>query len=136
MACRPSDVGKTPTRLGLVAASQNIVSGDLLVNSSGYLALAAGGGGVPIVAVAAQNLASADVGTEFLVYDVNESIKYVCDTDGVPTQAQMNAPADLASKNTIDEDASTDDIFHMDSIVGAAADQKVKGYFVRSAYSA
>lgn len=133
MACLPAELGKTPTRTGKAAGSQTIVKGDMLVNSSGYLATIAGAGGGPVVAVAAQDASSTTEGDEILVYDVSENIKFICDTDDTPAQSQMNGVADVASKSTIDEDASTDDLFFMEEIVGAAADKKVKGHFTFSA---
>lgn len=133
MPCLPIELGKTPTRRAKVAGSQTIVKGDMLVNSSGFLATASAGGNVPVVAIAAEAASSTTEGDKILVYEVTPDIKFVCDTDDVPTQAQMNAAVDIASKSTLDEDASADDIFFAEEIVGAAADQKVRGYFTYGA---
>ncbi len=54
---------------------------------------------------------------------------FVVDTSGTPSQAQMGTYMDtVTNAGTIDEDASTDDLFFAEKII-SAADKKVQGWF-------
>lgn len=124
------------TRKAQVAGSQTIVKGDALIDSSGYLATAAAGGGVPVVAVALEAASSTTQGDEILVMDTSDEVEFLADCDANPAQAEMNKAVDLASKSTLDTDAVLDQIFFAKEIVGAAADRKVRGYFTYGAPNA
>lgn len=111
------------------ATGQTIVKGDMLVdNGSGYLATASAGGGVTPTHIAMETVTTTANGDIVEAMRVNGVI-FEADTDANPAQTDVGTFADIASKSTIDPDASADDIFYIEKIVGAATDNKVQGWF-------
>lgn len=102
--------------------------GQALTTTSGYYATATAGQGTDVEAVCMQGGTVTTNGT-LLTCITTRGVKFVADTDGTPAQTQVGAYADLAGATTIDEDASADDLFYIEKIVGPLADKKVQGYF-------
>ena len=113
------------------AASITFAKGNAVVdNGSGYITNAASSTAVDVYYVAAEDLTSgASVGDMLTCY-VTEGIRFVADTDANPAQTDVGTYADLATVSTVNPDASTNDLFYIESIKGAVADKKVIGYFV------
>ncbi len=114
-----------------LAISQTVVKGDALVWASGYLAVAAST--TEDVAYIAMEDVTTDGSshTECLVLPV-AGVRFEADTDDVVSIADRGAYADLASKSTVNPDATTEKVFVIDEIVGTAEVSKVvRGYFKR-----
>jgi len=123
------DSGKT-IKLPL-AISQTVVKGDALVWSSGYIAVAAST--TEDVAFIALEDVTTDGSshTECLMLPV-AGVRFEADTDDVVSIADRGTYCDLATKATINPDATTEKVFVIDEIVGTAEVSKVvRGYFSR-----
>lgn len=131
MAFLPLDHHEGRTALRQAATGQTIVKGDALVdNGSGYLVPASAGGNVDIRFVAAETVTTTADGQNVLVWST-DGVTFVADTDANPAQTDVGTEADLAAAGQVDPDASTDDIFVIERILGAVSDKKVIGHFTR-----
>lgn len=131
MACLPYNYEDGKAVLIPAKASISFVKGDMLKDDgAGYITVCVAGDGVDVNYVAAQTITSSatDGGTNLLCYPTR-GVKFVCDTDANPAQTDVGTLADIAVVGQIDPDASTDDIFLIESIYGPVADKKVLGYF-------
>lgn len=115
-----------------LAISQTVVKGDTLVWASGYLAVGASTS-TDVRFVAMEDVTTdGSSHTECLVLPV-EGVEFEADTDDVVSIADRGCYADLATKATINPDASTYDVFLIDEIVGEAeVSKKVVGHFVHA----
>src|SRR3990167_4061359 len=112
------------------ANSTTIAKGDAMVdNASGYLTTASAGGNVDIHYVAQEGVTTTSSGQLVLMVRT-KGVWFEADTDANPAQTDVGTEADLATAATIDPDASTDDLFYIESIVGALGDKKVLGFFL------
>lgn len=113
------------------ATGVTITKGDCLVdNGSGFMTTASAGGNVDIRYVAMETVTTTANGQ--LVLAVRTAgVTFLADTDANPAQTDVGTEADLAAAGQVDPDASTDDIFYIESILGAVADRKVVGHFTR-----
>jgi hypothetical protein len=115
-------------RMG-VATSTTVAKGDAMVdNGSGYLTTASAGGNVDVHYVAMESVVTTANGQPVLCCRT-KGVMFEADTDADPAQTDVGTEADLAAAGTIDPDASTDDIFVIESIKGAATGRKVIGFF-------
>ena len=114
-----------------LAASQTIAKGDALVWASGYLA-AATSTSEDIRYIAMQDVTTgATDHTECLVLPVMR-VRSEADCDDVVSIVDRGTYADLATKATINPDATTEKVFMIEEIVGKEEVSKtVRGYFVR-----
>lgn len=123
------DSGKT---IKLPAAiSQTIVKGDVLVFASGYLAVAASTT-EDAYAVALEDVTTdGSSHTEVLCLPV-AGVRFEADCDAVASIADIGTRCDLATKATLNPDATTEKIFLIDEIVGTAeVSTVVRGTFSR-----
>ena len=113
------------------AASTTITKGGTLVdNGSGYLTNGASSTAVDVPFVAMETVTtSATDGDLVLCIRTRGGVIFEADTDANPAQTDVGTYADLASVSTVNPDASTNDLFYIEAIVGALADRKVRGYF-------
>lgn len=112
-----------------VANSTTVVKGDAMVdNGSGYLTNASAGGNVDVHYVAMQSVVTTADG-QLVLMCRTKGVTFEADTDANPAVTDVGTEADLAAAGTVDPDASTDDIFVIESIKGAVGDRKVIGYF-------
>lgn len=116
-----------------LANSQTVVKGDALKWSSGYLAVASTGATQDVRYVALQDVTtSASENTLCLVIPV-EGVRFEADCDGVVSIVDRGTYADMASKATVNPDASSYDDFYIEEIVGVAeTSTKVIGRFVHA----
>ena len=114
-----------------LAASQTIAKGDALVWASGYLA-AAISTSEDVRYIAMQDVTTgATEHTECLVLPVM-GVRFEADCDGVVSIVDRGTYADLATKATINPDATLEKVFMIEEIVGKEEVSKlVRGYFVR-----
>jgi len=114
-----------------VANSTTVTKGDAMVdNGSGYLTTASAGGNVDIHYVAMETVTTTADG-QLVLMCRTDGVTFVADTDANPAQTDVGTEADLAAAGQVDPDASTDDIFYIEAIVGAVGDKKVRGHFMR-----
>lgn len=113
------------------ANSQTIVTGDALVdNASGYLGTASSSTAVDVRYVAAETVSTTSTGQLVLCWRT-DGVTFVADTDANPAQTDVGTEADLAAAGQVNPDASTNDLFYIEKILGAVADKKVIGHFTR-----
>lgn len=116
-----------------VAASQTIVKGDSLAdNGSGLLAVTSSSTATPVTHVAMQAASSTSAGDLVLCVRTKDGV-FEADCDAAPAQTDVGTYADLATKATINPDASTNDIFYVEKIIGAVGTSTVvEGHFNHS----
>ena len=115
--------------------SITITKGDALVdNGSGYLTSAEAGTAVEVRYVAAETVTTTFTGQQVSCYSTlsDTAIRFIADTDANPAQTDVGTEADLATVSTVNPDASTHDIFFIESVVLPLTKKKVKGYFISS----
>lgn len=111
---------------GSVTESKGVALKD---NGSGFLTPVAAGDGATPEYVLMESVSSTTEGDLAVCIPTRGGVRFEADTDAAPADTDANTYADLASKSTIDPDASVDDVFFIEKIKGAAADKKVIGYF-------
>lgn len=131
MACLPYNYEDGKTVKIPAKASVAFTKGDMLKDDgAGYIDVCVAGDGVDVHFVAAETVtAAATDGATLLNCWPTRGIKFVCDTDANPAQTDVGTLADIAAVGQIDPDASADDIFFIEKILGPLADKKVLGYF-------
>lgn len=108
-----------------------ITKGDALVVSSGLLALASSSTATDVMYVGAKTATYAS-GEYADVWPAEPNILYEADCDGVVSTVDIGTFADLASVSTINPDASSNDIFKIEDLIGTAeTSTKVVGRFTR-----
>ena len=118
------------------ATGQTIVKGDALsnVDGTGYYTTVSGGDGVTPTHVAMEDVTTTANG-DMVTCIRTDGVVFKADTDAAVSVVDVGTYADLASKSTVDPDASTDDIFFIESIVGgmgaAESSKAVIGWFTR-----
>ena len=113
-----------------MAASSTVAKGDALEFASGYVQRAdASTAEVRYIALEAKTTAGGE-NPEILCLEVS-GVRFEGDTAGNTSQALVGTKVDLTDHDTINQAASTTDIFFVEAIVGAAANRKVQGFFVK-----
>ncbi len=117
-----------------LAVSQTVVKGDGLKWSGGYLAVIASGSYQDCRFVALEDVTSTDAThPDILVVPTDEDIQFEADCDGVVSVVDRGTYADIATKATVNPDASTYNDFYITDIVGVAeTSTKVLGHFTRT----
>jgi len=115
-----------------VANATTVTKGDALVdNGSGYFTTASAGGNVDVRYVAAETVTTTADGQQVQAWRT-DGVTFEADVDAAAAQTDVGTEADLAGAGTIDPDASTDDIFYIESIPGTVGTStKVRGHFTR-----
>lgn len=116
-----------------LAVSQTVLKGDALKWSSGYLAVGSTGAYQDIQYVALEDVTT-DGSSHTLCQVVPVAdVQFEADCDGVVSIADRGTYADMASKNTINPDASTYNDFLIEDIVGTPeVSTKVIGRFTQA----
>ncbi len=133
MAFRPLNYEEGKVVLMPAATSQTIVKGDALVdNGSGLLGTASSSTAVDINYVAAETVSTTANGQIVKVIPTR-GIRFEVDCDAAPAQTDVGTLCDLATAGTVNPDASSNDLFFVESIdltrgaVGTST--VVTGYF-------
>jgi hypothetical protein len=118
--------------VSLLVGNETFTKGDACVfDGSGHMVKATAAGNVPIFYVIMEDVPvalGAGVAEKLFCRTVNVPI-FEVDTSGTPTQAQMGTYMDtVTNAGTIDEDASTDDLFFAEKLVSASG-KKIQGWF-------
>lgn len=110
--------------------------GPVVDNGSGYLTNADSSTAVDIQYVAAEAKTTTANGDLVAVWPTR-GVRFLADCDAAPAQTDVGTVADLASATTLNPDASTNDLFYIESIdlsdgaVGTST--RVFGHFVEGA---
>ena len=117
-----------------LAISQTVNKGDGLKWSSGYLTVIESGSYQDCRYVAMEDVTSDGSSHPLIIVcPTDEDIEFVADCDDVVSIVDRGTYADIATKSTIDPDASTYNDFYITDIVGAAETSKqVLGHFTRT----
>ena len=112
-------------------ASVAFTKGDMVKDDgAGFIDVCVAGDGVTVRFVAAQTVTAAGTdGATLVPCWPTAGVRFIADTDANPAQTDVGTLADIATVSTIDPDASTDDIFFIEKILGPVADKKVLGFF-------
>jgi hypothetical protein len=113
-----------------VANSVAVVKGAAMVDDgNGLLTLAASGTAVDIRYVAMETVTTTSSGQEVLMVKTF-GVQFEADADAAIAQTDCLTYVDLATNSTINPDAVTNQLFFLESIVGAAGvSTKGLGYF-------
>jgi len=98
-------------------------------NGSGYLRLATSSS-TEVRYIAMESLTTTADGDLLLVLDT-QGVLFDADTDAAPAQTDVGTLCDLATNATLNPDASTNDVFYIQSIIDTAT-SRVQGYFVNN----
>lgn len=60
-----------------------------------------------------------------------DGVIFKASTNGNVTQAKVGTKADLTDHDTVNESASSNDVFIIDEIIGDSSDKEVRGVFVQ-----
>ena len=119
--------------LPLAASITTTKGGAVVDNGSGFLTNAASSTAVDIQYVTAEAMTSGSSTGELVACWPTRGVRFVADCDAAPAQTDVGTHCDLATAATLNPDASTNDLFFIESIdtgdgaVGTST--KVTGYF-------
>lgn len=130
MAFRPKFDTEGKTVLLPMSTGETIVKGDALVaDSDGYYIAAGAATAVPVTHVAMETVTTTADGQLVLAVRTLDGI-FEADCDAAASITDQGTYVDLASKSTVNPDASTNDIFFLEVVIGAAESSTVvQGYF-------
>lgn len=131
MAFRPIQYDNGKLTKVECATGQTIVKGDALSNAdgTGYFTTVSAGDGIVPTHIAAETVTTTANGQKVLAYRV-DGVVFEADCDAAPAIAFQGDYIDLASKSTLDADASADDVFYVEEIVGTVGTSTVvRGWF-------
>ena len=115
-----------PAKASVVFVKGGMVKDD----AAGYIDVCVAGDGVTVRFVAAQTItAAATDGATLVPCWPTTGVRFIADTDADPAQTDVGTLCDIATGSTLDPDASADDIFFIEKILGPVADRKVLGFF-------
>lgn len=113
------------------STGETVVKGGAVVaDTDGYYIMAGSSTATDIYYVALESKTTTADGEEVLCLRVHNKVIFEVDTDANPARTDVGTVVDLATVSTVNPDASTNDLFYIEDIVGAVADRKVRGFFV------
>ncbi len=131
MAFKPTryDSGKVASLL--TASSTTIAKGDALDFSSGYVQRATSGS-TNIEYVAAEDMVTASAAHKAILCIKTKGVDFIGDTAGSSSQALVGTFIDLTDHDTLNQAASSTNVFFVENMVGATTDKQVIGHFVEN----
>lgn len=131
MALRPVqyDEGQT-VKLPFSTAETVVKHGGVVADTDGYYIMAGSSTATDVYYVALETVTTTADGQEVLCLRLHNKVIIEADTDANPARTDVGTLVDLATVSTINPDASANDLFYIEDIVGAVADKKVRGFFV------
>jgi hypothetical protein len=125
------DAGKLTTIKDGTASSTTITKFDALAWTGGYLRRAIGTD-VEVRLLAMEDVTTAGGAHEDIQVLITNGVEFECDTTGNTAVTMRGTKVDMTDHEYLDEDsAGTDYAFYITEKIGAAADKKVRGYFVQ-----
>lgn len=113
------------------STGETVVKGGAVVaDSDGYYIMASSSTATDVHYVALQAKTTTADGEKILCLRTHRKVVFEVDTDANPARTDVGTVVDLATVSTVNPDASTNDLFYIEDIVGAVADNKVRGFFV------
>ena len=109
-----------------------IVKGDALEFASGYVQRA-DSGTTEVRFIALESKVTASGAHEDILVLYVEGVEIEADTNGNTSQALIGTFIDLTDHDTLNEAASSTDVFYVTKLVGAVSNKKVRGFFVPKA---
>ncbi|MCK9578708.1 hypothetical protein M0R01_04460 [bacterium] len=125
------DSGKIVTIKSGTVSGSTITKFDALDWASGYLQRATSAS-TEIRMVALEDKVTAAGEHEDIQVLIVDGVEFECDCTHNSAVTQRGTYVDLTDHDTLDNDATTTDVFYVTENVGAAADKKVRGYFVHN----
>lgn len=125
------DSGKLITVISGTVSGTTITKGDALDWASGYLQRATSGSS-EIRLVAMEDKVTAGGAHEDLLCIITDGVQFEADLANNSAVTDRGTYKDLTDHVTVNDDASSTDVFYVIDTVGAAADKKVIGYFVHN----
>lgn len=126
------DSGKVMTIKDGTATSTTITKFDALDWSSGYLQRATSGT-TEVRLVALEDVTTGGSGAhEDIQVLLTDGVLFEASTTHNTNANQRGYYADLTDHTTLDNDASSNDVFYIVEVIGAVADKKVRGFFVHN----
>lgn len=131
MAFKPVqfDEGKT-VELPFSTGETVVNGGAVVADTDGYYIMAGSSTATDIYYVALETVSTTADGQMVLCLRVHDKVIFEVDTDANPARTDVGTLCDLASVTTANPDASTNDLFYIEDIVGAVSDKKIRGFFV------
>jgi len=117
------------------ATGQTIVKGDMLsnVDATGYYTTVSAGDGNTPTHVAMETVTTTANGEQVQAIRV-DGVIFEADCDGVVSLVDIGTFCDIATKGTLNPDASSDDVFFIEDVVGTVeVSTKVRGWFLMAA---
>ena len=114
--------------MGNAGSTATYTVGQALKISSGYYVAATVGQNLDVEAVCMEAGTVTTSGT-LLKCIPTRGVKWIADCTTAPAQTDVGTYVDLLDANTLDQTASTDDLFYIEDILGPTANKKVVGYF-------
>jgi hypothetical protein len=125
------DSGKITTIKDGTVSEATITKYDALDWASGYLQRATSGS-TEVRLIALEDIVTAAASHEDIQVMYVDGIEFECDCTHNSAATQRGTYVDLTDHDTLDNDATSTDVFYITEVVGAAADKKVRGYFVHN----
>ena len=129
MAFTPIKYDSGDTESIKIAASTTIAKWDALVDDWNGLLVRATSGASEVRYVSLEAKVSWAAETPEVLVVRTDKVLFEADTNAAPEQTDVFTKADLTDHDTLNESASTNDVFFIEKIVGATTDKKVQWYF-------
>lgn len=114
-----------------MSTGETVVKGGAVVaDTDGYYIMAASSTATDVYYVALEDVTTTSDGQKVKCVRTHGKVIFEVDTDADPARTDVGTVVDLATVSTVNPDASTNDLFYIEDIVGAVADKKVRGFFV------
>ena len=115
------------------STGETVVKGGAVVcDTDGYYIMGGSATAVDVYHVAMVDAVTTADGQMILCVRTLPRTVFEVDTDNNPARTDVGTLADLATVQTLNPDASANDIFFIEDIVGPVANKKVRGFFVDS----
>ena len=115
----------------LFATAQTLVKGSAIVPlASGYYGAGSATTAKDVQYVSMVDVVTSTVGESVLCLRTQSRTIFEADTDATPARTDVGTLVDLATLSTINPDAGIHQVFYIEDIVGANANNKVRGYFI------
>lgn len=125
------DSGKITTIVSGTASSTTITKFDALDWSSGYLQRATSGT-TEVRLISLEDIVTASATHSDIQVMYTDGIEFECDTANAPAVTLRGTYIDLTDHDTLNDGASSNDVFYVTETVGATTNKKVRGYFVHN----
>jgi hypothetical protein len=125
------DSGKITTVKSGTALNTTIVKYDALDWSSGYLTPATSGT-TEVRFIAMEDIVTGAVTHLDIQVLCVDGVEFECDCTDATAVTQRGTYVDLTDHDTLNNGASSTDVFYVTEMIGATTDKKVRGYFVHN----